>query len=77
MWTKIKKVLKNVLVGITWLVGIVAPFAAGIAAKEGANTVFVQIVGWITMAEVAVLSAVVLWLKSRGRLSDKNGEEEK
>lgn len=77
MWTKIKKVLKNVLVGIAWLVGIVAPFAAGIAAKEDANTVFVQIVGWITMAEVAVLSAVVLWLKSRGRLSDKNGEEEK
>lgn len=77
MWTKIKKVLKNVLVGIAWLVGIVAPFAAGIAAKEDVNTVFVQIVGWITMAEVAVLSAVVLWLKSRGRLSDKNGEEEK
>ena len=77
MWKKIKNILKNVLAGLAWLVGIVAPFAAGIAAKEETNTVFVQIVGWITMAEVAVLSAVVLWLKSRGRLSDKNGEEEK
>lgn len=77
MWTKIKKVLKNVLVGIAWLVGIVAPFAAGIAAKEDVNTVFVQIVGWITMSEVAVLSAAVLWLKSKGRLSAKSDKEEK
>lgn len=77
MLTKIKKVLKNVLAGLAWLVGIVAPFAAGIAAKEESNTVFVQVVGWITMAEVAVLSAVVLWLKSKGRLSAKNDEEGK
>lgn len=77
MWKKIKNILKNVLAGLAWLVGIVAPFAAGIAAKEETNTVFVQIVGWITMAEVAVLSAVVLWLKSKGRLPDKSGEEEK
>ena len=77
MWNKIKNVLRNVLLGAAWLVGIVAPFAAGIAAKEETNTVFVQIVGWITMAEVAVLSAIVLWLKSRGRLSAKNDEEGK
>ena len=56
---------------------VLFPFAAGIAAKEESNTVFVQAVGWITMAEVAVLSAVVLWLKSRGRLSAKNDEEGK
>lgn len=74
MWTKIKKVLKNVLAGLAWLVGIVAPFAAGIVAKEDTNTVFEQTVGWITMAEVAVLSAVVLWLKSKGRLSNKKEE---
>ena len=77
MWNKIKNVLRNVLLGAAWLVGIVAPFAAGIATKEETNTVFVQIVGWITMAEVAVLSAIVLWLKSRGRLSAKNDEEGK
>lgn len=77
MWKKIKNVLRNVLLGAAWLVGIVAPFAAGIVAKEDTNTVFEQAVGWITMAEVAVLSAVVLWLKSRDRLSAKNGEEEK
>lgn len=77
MWNKIKNVLRNVLLGAAWLVGIVAPFAAGIAAKEESNTVFVQVVGWITMAEVAVLSAVVLWLKSKGRLSAKNDEEGK
>lgn len=75
MWKKIKNVLKNVLAGLAWLVGIVAPFAAGIAAKEGSNTVFEHVVGWITMAEVAVLSAVVLWLKSKGRLSNKKEEE--
>ena len=77
MWNKIKNVLRNVLLGAAWLVGIVAPFAAGIVAKEDTNTVFEQAVGWITMAEVAVLSAVVLWLKSKGRLSGENGEEEK
>ena len=77
MWKKIKNVLRNVLLGAAWLVGIVAPFAAGIVAKEDTNTVFEQAVGWITMAEVAVLSAVVLWLKSKGRLSGENGEEEK
>lgn len=74
MWNKIKKVFKNVLLGVAWLVGIMAPFAAGIVAKEDTNTVFEQAVGWITMAEVAVLSAVVLWLKSRGRLSNKKEE---
>lgn len=68
-------VLKNVLVGLAWLAGTVAPFAAGIVAKEDTNTVFEQAVGWITMAEVAALSAWVLWLKSKGRLSDKNGED--
>ena len=77
MWTKIKKVLKSMLAGLAWLVGIVAPFAAGIVAKENTNTVFEQMVGWITMAEVAVLSAVVLWLKSKGRLSAKSDKEEK
>lgn len=75
MWKKIKNVLRNVLLGAAWLVGIVAPFAAGIVAKEDTNTVFEQIVGWVTMAEVAVLSAVVLWLKSKGRLSAKKEEE--
>lgn len=75
MWNKIKNVLRNVLLGAAWLVGIVAPFAAGIVAKEDTNTVFEQIVGWVTMAEVAVLSAVVLWLKSKGRLSAKKEEE--
>ncbi len=74
MWNKIKNVLRNVLLGAAWLVGIVAPFAAGIVAKEDTNTVFEQTVGWITMAEVAVLSAAVLWLKSRGRLSNKKEE---
>ena len=77
MWNKIKNVLRNVLLGAAWLVGIVAPFAAGIVAKEDTNTVFEQVVGWITMAEVAVLSAIALWLKSKGRLSGENGEEEK
>ena len=75
MWKKIKNVLRNVLLGAAWLVGIVAPFAAGIVAKEDTNTVFEQIVGWVTMAEVAVLSAVVLWIKSKGRLSAKKEEE--
>lgn len=75
MWKKIKNVLKNVLLGAAWLVGIVAPFAAGIVAKEDTNTVFEQAVGWITMTEVAALSAVVLWLKSKGRLSAKSEEE--
>ena len=77
MGKKIKNVLRNVLLGAAWLVGIVAPFAAGIVAKEDTNTVFERAVGWITMAEVAVLSAVVLWLMSKGRLSAKNGEEGK
>ena len=77
MWTKIKKVLKSMLAGLAWLVGIVAPFAAGIVAMENTNTVFEQMVGWITMAEVAVLSAIVIWLKSKGRLSAKSGEEER
>ena len=77
MWTKIKKVLKSMLAGLAWLVGIVAPFAAGIVAKENTNTVFEQMVGWITMAEVAVLSAIVIWLKSKGKMKKKSGEEER
>lgn len=60
---------------VAWLTGIIIPIAAGIAAKEETNTVFEQAVGWITIAEVAVLSAVVLWLKSKGRLSAKSEEE--
>ena len=60
---------------VAWLTGIIIPIAAGIAAKENATNDFEVFVGWATMAETVLVTAWVIWLKSKGRiLGDDNGE---
>lgn len=74
MNARTKKVLKTVIFAVMWLAGIIIPVAAGIAAKENAANGFEVFVGWATMAETVLVTAWVIWLKSKGRIL--NGDEE-
>ena len=60
---------------VAWLVGIIIPIAAGIAAKENATNGFEEFVGWATMAETVLVTAWVIWLKAKGRILDEDKEE--
>lgn len=68
MKEKTKKILKMVLFAVVWLTGIIIPIAAGIAAKENATNGFEVFVGWATMAETALVTAWVIWLKSKDKI---------
>lgn len=66
--------MKTAVFAVCWLVGIIIPIAAGIAAKENAANGFEVFVGWATMAETVLVTAWVIWLKSKGKIL--NGDEE-
>ena len=75
MKERTKKIVRTVVFAVAWLTGIIIPIAAGIAAKENATNGFEVFVGWATMAETVLVTAWVIWLKSKGRiLGDDNGE---
>lgn len=76
MKEKTKKIVRTVVFAIAWLVGIIIPIAAGIAAKENATKGFEVFVGWATMVETVLLTAWVIWLKSKGRILGDDGESE-
>ena len=76
MNTRTKKVLKTVIFAVMWLAGIIIPIAAGIAAKENAANGFEVFVGWATMAETVLVTAWVIWLKSKGKILGDAGESE-
>lgn len=74
MKERTKRIVRIVVFAIAWLVGIIIPIAAGIAAKEDATNGFEVFVGWATMAETVLVTAWVIWFKSKGRiLGDDNG----
>lgn len=75
MKERTKRIVRTVVFAVAWLTGIIIPIAAGIAAKENATNDFEVFVGWATMAETVLVTAWVIWLKSKGRiLGDDNGE---
>lgn len=74
MKERTKKIIRTVVFAIAWLAGIIIPIAAGIAAKENATNGFEVFVGWATLAETVLVTAWVIWLKSKGRiLGNDNG----
>lgn len=74
MKEKTRKILKTAVFAVCWLVGIIIPIAAGIAAKENAANGFEVFVGWATMAETVLVTAWVIWLKSKGKIMGGDGD---
>lgn len=74
MKERTKRIVRTVVFAVAWLTGIIIPIAAGIAAKENATNGFEVFVGWATLAETVLVTAWVIWLKSKGRiLGNDNG----
>lgn len=69
--------MKTAVFAVCWLVGIIIPIAAGIAAKENAANGFEVFVGWAMMAETVLVTVWVIWLKAKGKIlgGDRNAGE--